>query len=46
MTCKNCGREIERRGFDWVHKDDGWYRCTHKPAPDPQKYAEPKVVVE
>lgn len=44
MTCKNCGKPIERRGFDWVHSDKPFrYRCGgNEPQPDPQKYAEPE----
>ena len=42
MICVNCGKEIETRGFDWVHIKTTRYRCTDGPAPDPQRYAEPE----
>jgi hypothetical protein len=41
MNCRYCGKEIEKRGFDWVHTESTRYRCTDKPTPDPQQYAEP-----
>ena len=47
MDCKHCGKEIEKRGFDWVHVESTRYRCGNGgPAPDPQKYAEPSIKVE
>ena len=42
MNCRNCGKAIETRGFDWVHIETRRYRCGDDgPAPDPQQYAEP-----
>ena len=42
MNCANCGKEIEKQGFDWIHtQSPGRYRCTDSPAPDPQQYATP-----
>lgn len=42
MNCRNCGKAIETRGFDWVHIETSRYRCGDDgPAPDPQQYAEP-----
>jgi len=43
MKCRNCGKEIEKAGFDWWHPfgGTGRYRCDDGPAPDPQRYAEP-----